>query len=105
MTLPKNISFQELVSREGILPRWHSNILDAMESVEVMEMINRLGDQVLHLMREGRLESMTGKGLLTDLFDAVRDPLNAAERVVEVRKLVKERLRSIKDEDADVLLL
>lgn len=93
MSLLEHSSFEELISQQDVQPLRFNRTLDAMEGVEILEVISQLGDRVLKLVRQGVMETTQGEAFLLQLVNAFRDPLAQAPGVAQIRKDLKEYQR------------
>ena len=72
-----------------IRPPRYMRTRDAMEAVDVLVMIEQLGDEVLALARNERLQGERAEKLLFDLMACVAEPIQNSRRVVEIEKKVR----------------
>lgn len=85
MRLSDHQSFRRAAVAVGVQPRQYQTSHDAHPAVDILADIERCGDRVLALTREGRMSPDAAESLLQGLIACFAAPLETAADLARIR--------------------
>lgn len=89
LEITENDTFSDLLSAAALESRAYARTLETFEAVDQLEEIRRIGDQVLLLVRGGRVPRDAAETLLVELMVCFADPLGQLERLHRIEQIVR----------------
>lgn len=93
MDILEHHSFSGIIRQAQLGTKVYARSSDAIEAVDLISMIEQLGDRILGMARRGDLSVPRAERLIADLLACYAEPLKDARRIIEISREIREGAR------------